>query len=274
MPQSLLKFARNLLRPGEFRMDALFHDFEGCWSDAKAVTDGYGTTEILERVLAASLAVAEGRSVHERDSVTFDRIEYAWPVLASLMWSAARNDGSLRVLDLGGALGSSYRQNRRFLCDLVDVSWAVVEQAAFADAGRIHFEDDVLSFHATIPSAASTGPQIALASSSLQYLDDPTQALKELSRTEISTLVIDRTPVHTGPQDKITLQRVPTHIYPATYPARIFSRQRLETTLEELGWLILEEFATLERPSRTDSGFAFSWTGIVCTRREIDADAF
>jgi putative methyltransferase (TIGR04325 family) len=272
----LTKLLRRTLRrprPSTTPRPGPFVDFAGTWTEATLESSGYGTEQILERVLAASLDVEHGRAVHERDSVTFDRIQYAWPVLASLLTSAARHGGSLRVLDLGGSLGSSFRQNRRFLSWLPEVSWAIVEQPTFVAAGREHFENEVLSFHESIPSAAATDPRIALVSSSLQYLDEPHEAISALSRTPVTSIVIDRTPVHDGVDDAITLQHVPPSIYPATYPARILSLQRLHRTFTECGWHLVEEFETLERPMTTSGGLPFHWTGMLWTREAANSDA-
>lgn len=250
-----------------------FEDFSGTWAGAQSAVEGYAAPDIIDRVLDASLAVHEGRAVHERDSVTFDRIQYAWPVLAGLLWSAAAHGGSLRVIDLGGSLGSSYRQNRRFLSSLINLSWAVVEQPLFVAAGREHFEDDTLTFFETIEAASTTRPHVGLLSSSLQYLEDPSSALAEMTATGISTLIIDRTPVHPGDKDRVTLQHVPPSIYSATYPARLLSRPRLLRALHDLGWTIMEEFETLERPMVTRAGFPFDWTGMICTRPRGAEDA-
>ena len=62
------------------------------WEAALRECGGYDDGDILERVTRASLAVKEGRSAYERDSVLFDRIEYSWPVLAGLLWAALRRD--------------------------------------------------------------------------------------------------------------------------------------------------------------------------------------
>lgn len=82
----------------------------------------------------------------------------------------------------------------------------------------------------------------------------------------MTTLIIDRTPVHVGETDRITLQHVPPTIYPATYPAWIFSRQKLQDDLERLGWQLVEEFAAPEQPMRTSGDMEFRWTGLVCSR--------
>ena len=262
----LRRLLRTLRSPRRRPRLSAFEDFSGTWANAQKAVEGYSAPDIIDRVLDASLAVHEGRAVHERDSVNFDRIQYAWPVLAGLLWSAAAHGGSLRVLDLGGSLGSSYRQNRRFLSGLRNLSWAVVEQPLFVAVGREHFQDDTLTFHESIVAASSTRPHVGLISSSLQYLDEPSSALAEMTATGISTLIIDRTPVHPGDEDRLTLQHVPPRIYPATYPARLLSRSRLLRALHDLDWTIMEEFETLERPMVTRAGFAFDWTGMICTR--------
>ncbi len=242
-----------------------FVDFEGTWAEAQARSSGYGTSDILERVLTASLAVERGQAVHERDSVTFDHIQYTWPVLASLLWSAACHGGRLRVLDFGGSLGSTYRQNRRFLTSLPDVSWAIVEQADFVAACNQHFASDVLSFHDTIASATETTPHIALLGSSLQYVEHPTETLEALSATGVETLVLDRTPLHLGPDHHLTLQHVPPSIYPATYPAWILSRPRIDAALIK-DWKLVEEFTGMERASTTSTGTPFEWVGMILHR--------
>ena len=264
-----LRVRQNCIRttPKRSAERRLFSEHTGTWNEAAELASGYEDGEILRRVLVASRAVQDGKAVHERDSVNFDRIQYSWPVLAALMWSVAIS-GELRVIDVGGSLGSSLRQNRRFIEGLPKVSWAVVEQAAFVEAGKENFASDVLSFHETIAGAAKTRPTVGLLSSSLQYLGNPTEVLESLTQTSIEKLIIDRTPVHDEGADIIAIQEVPAIIYPATYPAWLFSLPRLLETLGRLGWSIIEQFDTLERPMQTRQGRSFRWTGIICARTE------
>jgi putative methyltransferase (TIGR04325 family) len=266
-PRLLQRFSTRLLNRAPLLPPAPagFVDFEGTWAEAQAMSSGYGTSDILERVLTASLAVERGQAVHERDSVTFDHIQYTWPVLASLLWSAACHGGRLRVLDFGGSLGSTYRQNRRFFTGLPDVSWAIVEQPDFVAAGTQHFASEVLSFHDTIASATETAPHIALLGSSLQYVEHPTETLEALSATGVTTLVLDRTPLHLGPDHHLTLQHVPPSIYPAIYPAWILSRPRIDAALIK-DWKLVEEFTGMERASTTSAGTPFEWVGMILHR--------
>jgi putative methyltransferase (TIGR04325 family) len=179
---------------------------------------------ILEKVLEATLQVKRGEAAFERDSVVFDRLEYAWPVTAGLMWAAARSGGKLHVLDFGGSLGSCYFQNRGLLDALPDVRWSVVEQAHYVAAGREHIADDRLQFHESIADAvAASDPNVVLLSSVLQYLESPFAVIDELAGTAATSIVIDRTPFANAPRDALVIQRVPPAIYAASYPMWILS---------------------------------------------------
>ena len=242
-----------------------FVEVAGAWRDAEC-GEGYASPEILSRVLEASLSVRDGLSAHERDSVNFDRIEYSWPVLAGLLWSSTEHKGRLRVIDVGGSLGTSFRQNRRFLARVPEVAWAIVEQPHFVAAGRRHFHEPGLSFHETIEDAARIEPTVALLSSSLQYLENPVTTLDSLSKTSASLMILDRTPVHRGEFDLLTIQNIPPSIYEGAYRAWIFSRARLLERLRELDWTVVEEFAAPEPAMTTSAGNDFVWTGMLLIR--------
>jgi hypothetical protein len=93
-----------------------------------------------------TLKVKEGKGAYERDSVIFEIIEYEWHLLACLLWIAACNNNSLRVLDYGGSLGSLYYQHRDFLKYISDLRWTVVEQKSFVKCGKEQFENEHLKF--------------------------------------------------------------------------------------------------------------------------------
>ena len=185
--------------------------FEGdysTWFEASVNCTGYDAEEILAKVLAATLKVKHGEAVFERDSVLFDQIEYVWPLLSGLMWAAARSGGRLNVLDFGGALGSSYFQNRRFLQTLPDVRWNVVEQSHYVDAGRAHIEDEKLRFYKSIDECLTVNqPNVILLSSVVQYLESPTDLIRELNRVGALCLIFDRTPFSLNREDKLVLPK-------------------------------------------------------------------
>lgn len=244
--------------------------FEGeyaTWEEAAARCTGYDAESILAKVLAATLKVKRGEAAFERDSVLFDEMEYAWPVLAGLMWAAARSGGRLNVLDFGGALGSSYFQNRKFLQRLPEVRWNVVEQPHYVEAGQAHIQDDQLKFYKTIDECLSENkPDIVLLSSVLQYLEAPIEIMKRLSSSGAACLVIDRTPFSAHGKDKILIQRVPPGIYAATYPMRVFSQHKFLDMLDA-DWKLVASNLSPEALVQSADRFEFSFQGLLLEAR-------
>ena len=146
------------------------------WEEAVSTSTGYDSEIILEKTKTALLQVKNGRAVYERDSVVFDEIQYAWPLLAGLLWVAAQSGGRLNVLDFGGSLGSTYFQNRTFLHPLThvrwNVVWNVVEQPQHVKTGKEWFEDEHLKFYLRVEDCvAETQPNVVLLSGVLQCLE-------------------------------------------------------------------------------------------------------
>ena len=210
---------------------------------------GYDADEILARALDAALKVKRGEAIYERDSVVFNHIEYAWPLLSCLMWVAARNHGKLSVLDFGGALGSSYFQNRKFLEMLVEVRWSVVEQPNYVAAGVASIQDAKLRFYRSVKECLSeTPPDVVLMSSVLQYLPDPYAALTEILDARVQTLILDRASyTNYGEKERITIQHVPASIYQASYPCWILAEDAVVALITRRGYRLVEVFDALDK---------------------------
>jgi len=142
------------------------------WNAAVGSSFGYNDPSILEKVRLATLAVMRGEAAYERDSVTFSTPEFTWPVLSSLCHaSTIAGERSLRVIDFGGSLGSTYFQHKRFLDVIEEVKWGVVEQTHYATIGQEQISDGRLLFFDDINVAyEQIQPQVLLLSSVLQYL--------------------------------------------------------------------------------------------------------
>ncbi len=234
----LKQFVRLLVPPilllpfRRLRSQIAFRGNYASWSDALAAAQGYDADIILRTQLDAARKVRDGLAVYERDSVIFDEIEYSFPLLAALLYVASRNGGRLTVLDFGGALGSSYYQNRGMLSHLTRFRWCVVEQTHFVATGKAEFEDETLRFYATFDEClAAEKPDMVLLSSVLQYLPDPFGLLAEIAAQRFPFVVIDRTPVMDAGPERIVVQNVPARIYPASYACRLFRPGALECSL-------------------------------------------
>lgn len=273
IPPRLASLAKDLLPPVVVRAlrprggrGIHFSDPYPSWAEAKGASTGYDVPSILEKVTNAALKVKRGEAAYERDSVLFDRIEYSWPVLAGLMWAAARDRGVLGVLDFGGSLGTSYFQNRKFLEGL-SVRWSIVEQPHFVRVGRESFEDEELRFHATLADAvAEAPPAVVLLGGSLQFIEEPYGLLESLARIPHRLLIVDRTPFSELDEDRVCVQHVEPVIYPASYPSHILSRPKFERWMASHGWRLLAPFEALEGSWRTPGGFRFAFGGMLLTR--------
>jgi putative methyltransferase (TIGR04325 family) len=190
------------------------------WEEASRKCSGYDDVGILEKVKNAVLKVKMGEAAYERDSVLFDKTEYSWPLLSSLMWVAAVNKGKLNVLDFGGSLGSSYFQNKKFLDALDTVHWNVVEQKNFVECGEKFFQDEKLRFFNSSSDALEQlgSADILVIACTLPYLQEPYAVLRQLMNLQIPYIILDNTYFNYTEEDRISIQQVSPQIYKASYP--------------------------------------------------------
>lgn len=220
-------------------------DYSG-WDKASTKCSGYNSEVILEKVRSSALKVKNGTAVYERDSYIFNKIQYSYPVLASLMWIASIKKGKLNVLDFGGSLGSSYYQNKKFLDGLSEVNWCIVEQPSFVETGLKDFATDRLHFFFNIEECIATyNIDVVLLSSVIQYLEKPFDFLQNLFTLKVDFIIIDRTPFIKG-SDRITVQKVNPLIYKASYPCWFFNKERFVSFIGEK-YSILNEFESVDK---------------------------
>lgn len=234
------------------------------WDTAIRNSTGYSDSDILDRVDASTRLVISGEAAYERDGFTFNQPDVRWPVLAGLLHAHAR-DGYLRVLDFGGSLGSTYWQHRRLLANAVD-QWAIVEQQGFIERGKALPTSDI-DFHADLNTAIDhVQPNVILFSSVLQYLEDPVSMVSQLWRDTTADIVIDRTPMWSGPENVATIQQVPVHLYQGSYPAWIISEPLLLRLFEFDG--SVTKFMGIESDTQTSGGKDVTWQGLLVTRKK------
>jgi putative methyltransferase (TIGR04325 family) len=218
------------------------------WADARRASVGYDAPAILAKVRDATLAVVRGAAACERDSVAFQKVEYSLPLLVSLLYVASRSGNRLSVLDVGGSLGSSYWQNRAWLAHLDHLRWSVVEQRHFVEVGQKEIANEVLRFYPAIEECvASERPHVALLSSVLPYVEKPWDLMSAVLDTEVSFVVLDRTPFFVQDlPDRLTVENVHPSVYEGSYPAWFFNASRFRRFVETSQYRIREEFDSWE----------------------------
>lgn len=247
VPSSVFKLYRKIFKKPEY---GYFGDYKQ-WKDALVDSGGYDDDVILDKVKSASLKVASGDAVYERDSSLFYKEDYNWPLVGILSYIRSHKSHDIDVIDFGGSLGSTFVQNKKML-RFVN-SWTVVEQKKFADTGRNFFESEKLKFKDSLDQCR--GDAILL-SAVLQYLDKPYELLASL---DYEYIIIDRTSFLREPnRERLTVQRVPPSIYDASYPAWFFDIEKFKNFISKRYKLIVEFDAI---PTKTkweiEKGFLF-----------------
>ncbi len=260
VPPILLALARKL-NPEPQNPYGWFGDFL-TWEDAKRHCSGYDDSNILKKIIDSTQLVVSGRAKYERDSISFDHIEYSWPILASLLGAGLSNSGNLLVVDFGGSLGSTFYQNKDFLKNL-QTQWAVVEQNSFVEIGNRQFSSNNLQFYHSIEdSIANKGKHVLLLSSVIQYLEQPYQWIEKFLSFEFPLILIDRTAFINSSQ-RLTIQRVPPDIYEASYPCYFFNENEFLSKFSEKYDLIADFPSYCDGEQIADDWKKLYWKGFI-----------
>ena len=210
------------------------------WEEALKNTTSYNTENVFNKTLQSARMVRDGKAVYERDSVIFNKIQYDWQLLSSLML-VSNIQKRLNIVDFGGALGTSYRQNYKYFQTLpVLKKWAIIEQARYVEFGKKEFQDNILSFHENL-SEIKFDIDLFLMGGSLCYIKNPYELLEQLIALKPKYILIIRTPFSTLTEDKILIQYVPKSIYDASFPIWLFSESKFKNYLSDF-YEIFEEW--------------------------------
>ena len=221
---------RNLLLRVGFAGNRFRYGFKS-WEEASAKCSGYNSGVITEALVTASRRVQDQEVAYERDGVEFDAIQYSWPLVAAILGSP-RSTSKLRVLDWGGSLGSTYRQNKDLIVAAgVEVEWVVLEQDHLVEIGTREFSNTQLSFRSNIESVPVGYFDLVIFASSICYIDSPNRILEQVKSLSPRAIAFDRTPIVKKGAELIGIQTVGRKIYRASYPIRIFSVGWIENAL-------------------------------------------
>lgn len=194
------------------------------FEEAKKNSSGYNTPVIFEKVKQSTHLMLEDSHSFAQDGISNATPTYRYPVIATLLQQASQH-GELRVIDFGGALGTSYLALTRFLGNTaLNIQWGIVEQPHYVMYGKKNLATDSLHFFDTVEEAISyIRPTVCLLSSSLQYLPNPETQLNAMFKQRFDCIIIDRIPTQTGNKHLIGVEQVPKQIYDASYPVWLFS---------------------------------------------------
>jgi putative methyltransferase (TIGR04325 family) len=233
---------------GDFRENNIYFDgpFEN-WRAATSVAGGYDAPIILRKAIDSARVVAAGGAKYERDTVLFYKQSFSHEMLAWLFFVASVKDNRLRVVDFGGALGSSYFQHRAALTHLDELKWCVVEQQHLVDAAKSELSNEALSFSANFGEAVQNlRPNLLILSGVLQYLEEPHTFLRTCFAKGIDFILIDRTTAQYDMPERPYVQHVPKWIYEASYASWFMDANHIEDSFREHSYEIIDRFENHE----------------------------
>lgn len=207
---------------------------EACVAAEQEFPGGYSSDAILNRVSSAIQMVRKGTAAYERDGVAFSKLEFRKSLVAAMLYIADRTQGQLRMLDFGGALGSTYWQNHEVMeLFSVKLRFHIVEQDIFVEYGKRYvpecsFYNDINKVDAILDAAMISG--------SINYTDKPYAYLERLLALQLPYFIVDRTMFNIAACDRLVVETVPENIYRAVYPCWLLHEEKFIDLFRQYGY--------------------------------------
>lgn len=237
-PTLLSYIRRNVLH-----LYGFFGDYPS-YGDAMKHCGGYESDSVVQRVAANARTRKYSLWIDDRTRQLLSAFAY--------ISNGIEKRGSMNVLDFGGGLGDHYAIFKNFFGGKIKFKWMICETPAMAQAGKNEFSNSELFFIDKIAQAEDSGIlfDAILASSSLQYVDDPDKYFNDLSQLKAKFIILNRLPFTPLQKDRITIQKVPREIYSGSYPAWFFSEQKWLALLQKdhsivMRWMVPQDSLNL-----------------------------
>lgn len=213
------------------------------WNSALKNSNGYNYNLIFQKTKKSFEKVISQKAKFERDSVLFYESDPDKKLISIIRRLYKKN--KINICDIGGSLGSLYFQNIDFL-DKKKIIWKIVEQKHYVKYANRNINIKNLKFYCSINSVLKNKVDLVIFSSVLQYLEFPDKLLDKISKKKIKNLIISRTPFHTN-DDVIKIQEVPKNIYKASYPVRVFNKNKFLKKMKNRGFKIKKRIKISEK---------------------------
>lgn len=194
------------------------------WEEADNSGGGYDKPGILKKVYEATIEVINGSAAYERDSVLFYEPKYTFHLL-TLIGVLYSQKATIHIIDVGGALGSLYWQNKHILDQYEGKKfyWKVIEQPNYVQCGRKNIQNENISFEEEIDEVDNA--DIVIFSGVLQYIDNYSEMIKKAVNLKPRYILVDR--IWTAEKGRIAVEYVNENICEGSYPARVFEESEI-----------------------------------------------
>jgi len=216
------------------------------YSDAQKNTTSYAADHILQKIITTTTKVKNKEIVYERDGIAYDKLLHNFPMLSTLLFIASQNDSELTIIDFGGSLGTTYYQNKPYLSNLKKLTWCIIEQPNYVQAGKENFENDELKFYYNLEDCLKENtPQLVMFCGVIQYIESYKAVVESIASYKIPYLLIDYIAYNSGKHDRYAIQHVPPVFYgaPASYACIFFGKDKFYALLQQHYKLVFDYIA-------------------------------
>lgn len=228
------------------------------WEEAAAKCAGYDDSTIINQVIDSIEKVRRGEAAWERDGYLFYEDKYVHKICAAILRCAVQNsDQRVRVLDIGGSLGSTWFQNRKYLSDLDRLEYVIAEQDHYTEYGHKHLEDNTLKFIKSTDEWENMERfDIILMSASLQYIPQWKEIIARIRAAKPRYVILDRLMV--SDRRRICVETVPEEIYLSSYPLTIFGKEEVINFFGDAYRIIEDDVSSVDEEAYFEDGKAES----------------
>lgn len=229
------------------------------WQAAYDECEGYEDKNIINTVAESVKKVLDGNAVWERDGCLFYEQKYVYPLCAAILRCAIQNKNQgVRILDIGGSLGSTYFQNRKYLTDVKNLEYVIAEQDHFAKYGHRNLENENLKFIKSMDSWEDGDRfDIIFMSASLQYISQYEEVIYKIVKAQPRYIILDRLLI-CSEGGRICRETVPKKIYKSSYPVMIFTENQIKSYFEPAYRMIEKDISSVPEEAYFIDGKAVS----------------
>lgn len=203
------------------------------WKEAdiysQKIFGNYSNNSILKKVIKATNLANKKKGSYERDGHVINSLEYRFHIISIIFHHYYNNNKkSYNVLDVGGSLGTTFYQNKKFLLSLKKLSWSVLEQKNFVEYANLNLKEPKLNFFSNINKVLLKKYDLIILSGTLQYLENYKEIFEKLIKLKSKYIILDRTlESANNEKTKIFVQINPKKLIESSYPVRIFNYKDL-----------------------------------------------
>ena len=136
------------------------------------------------------------------------------------------------VIDFGGSLANFYRNNSSYLRKY-NLKWIVIDNKNICNLGKALIKDKNIFFFENIEKTKNFSirrklkPTFFLFGSSIQYIENFENILKQMFKMDLKTIIIDRQPVLRSKESRYVIQKTPPWAGNLSYAVKLYKSRSL-----------------------------------------------